>query len=398
MPSRARPTARSSRRWTTLAAWAALTERIELGLLVGANTFRNPGLTAKARPDRRPHQRRTCLARPRRRLERSRARRLRARLRPRLRRAPGPPRRGPGRHHRALPWRVGGLAARWRLPRSMTSWRGRCRCAGRVACRSWSAAAARRRPCARPPATRMRGTASATSSGSSASSASSRGTAPTVGRDIAEIAFSCGPFVIIRDDPADALRVLNEALAPYDSAGAGQRGHLARPARAHRRALAQLRRDRGHLRHRRPAGALRSRDDRANDRGTGTRRRLMTAALSWSSQAATAAPSSAMAWPCWPRRRGRTSARRPRTRPLDHRQHRRRPRAPRAARLPRPRHRPVHASRPGQRGHGLGRAGRDLVGARDARAVRAADLVRASATATSPPSSCARSACAAAPG
>ncbi|MFI5291372.1 MAG: LLM class flavin-dependent oxidoreductase [Candidatus Limnocylindrales bacterium] len=34
--------------WTMLAAWAALTERIELGLLVGANTFRNPSLTAKS--------------------------------------------------------------------------------------------------------------------------------------------------------------------------------------------------------------------------------------------------------------------------------------------------------------------------------------------------------------
>jgi alkanesulfonate monooxygenase SsuD/methylene tetrahydromethanopterin reductase-like flavin-dependent oxidoreductase (luciferase family) len=30
-----------------LAAWAALTTRVELGLLVGANTFRDPGLTAK---------------------------------------------------------------------------------------------------------------------------------------------------------------------------------------------------------------------------------------------------------------------------------------------------------------------------------------------------------------
>jgi F420-dependent oxidoreductase-like protein len=33
--------------WTTLSATAAVTERIRLGLMVGANTFRNPGLTAK---------------------------------------------------------------------------------------------------------------------------------------------------------------------------------------------------------------------------------------------------------------------------------------------------------------------------------------------------------------
>jgi F420-dependent oxidoreductase-like protein len=33
--------------WTALAAIAALTSRIRLGLMVGANTFRNPGLTAK---------------------------------------------------------------------------------------------------------------------------------------------------------------------------------------------------------------------------------------------------------------------------------------------------------------------------------------------------------------
>jgi len=34
--------------WTTLAAWAAQTERITLGLMVGANTFRSPGLTLKS--------------------------------------------------------------------------------------------------------------------------------------------------------------------------------------------------------------------------------------------------------------------------------------------------------------------------------------------------------------
>jgi alkanesulfonate monooxygenase SsuD/methylene tetrahydromethanopterin reductase-like flavin-dependent oxidoreductase (luciferase family) len=33
--------------WMSLAAWAKATQRARLGLLVGANTFRNPGLTAK---------------------------------------------------------------------------------------------------------------------------------------------------------------------------------------------------------------------------------------------------------------------------------------------------------------------------------------------------------------
>src|SRR5439155_5685818 len=34
--------------YATLAAWAKVTSRVRLGLLVGANTFRNPGLVAKA--------------------------------------------------------------------------------------------------------------------------------------------------------------------------------------------------------------------------------------------------------------------------------------------------------------------------------------------------------------
>ena len=33
--------------WTTLAALGPITQRVRLGLMVGANTFRNPGLTAK---------------------------------------------------------------------------------------------------------------------------------------------------------------------------------------------------------------------------------------------------------------------------------------------------------------------------------------------------------------
>ncbi|MGI8658050.1 MAG: LLM class flavin-dependent oxidoreductase [Candidatus Limnocylindria bacterium] len=34
--------------YATLAAWAKVTARVKLGLLVGANTFRNPGLVAKS--------------------------------------------------------------------------------------------------------------------------------------------------------------------------------------------------------------------------------------------------------------------------------------------------------------------------------------------------------------
>ena len=33
--------------WQTLAAWAMATEKVQIGLMVGANTFRNPGLVAK---------------------------------------------------------------------------------------------------------------------------------------------------------------------------------------------------------------------------------------------------------------------------------------------------------------------------------------------------------------
>ena len=45
--------------WTALAAWAMATERTRVGLLVGANTFRNPGSRRKDRHDPRPHQRRS---------------------------------------------------------------------------------------------------------------------------------------------------------------------------------------------------------------------------------------------------------------------------------------------------------------------------------------------------
>ena len=74
--------------WMALAGWAMATERTRLGLLVGANTFRNPGLTAKLARDPRSHQRRPGDPRHRRGVVRPRASGPRHRLRVRLRAAP----------------------------------------------------------------------------------------------------------------------------------------------------------------------------------------------------------------------------------------------------------------------------------------------------------------------
>ncbi len=60
---RARGSSRSSRAGPPLRAWPAVTSRIRLGLMVGANTFRQPGPDRQARHDARPHQRRPGGAR-----------------------------------------------------------------------------------------------------------------------------------------------------------------------------------------------------------------------------------------------------------------------------------------------------------------------------------------------
>ena len=45
--------------WLTLAAWAQATKRVRLGLMVGANTFREPALDREDGHDARPHLRRS---------------------------------------------------------------------------------------------------------------------------------------------------------------------------------------------------------------------------------------------------------------------------------------------------------------------------------------------------
>ena len=79
--------------WSILAGWSQVTERATLGLMVGANTFRNPGLTAKLATTLDHLSRRPRHPRHRRGLVRARARGVRDRLRQRVRRAARPPRR-----------------------------------------------------------------------------------------------------------------------------------------------------------------------------------------------------------------------------------------------------------------------------------------------------------------
>jgi alkanesulfonate monooxygenase SsuD/methylene tetrahydromethanopterin reductase-like flavin-dependent oxidoreductase (luciferase family) len=202
--------------WTLLGAWAALTQRIELGLLVGANTFRNPGLTAKAvltvdhisggrawlglggawfETEHRaygldfggsPGERLTWLDEG--------LAAVTALLRGDAASSPPDghyaftdlvarplPVRGPGR----LPILVGGGGEQKTLKiaaRYADAWHG----FGGIE-RFKRKISILGEHCA------------------------------TVGRDIAEITLSNGPYVCIRDEPADALAVLNAALAPYGS-------------------------------------------------------------------------------------------------------------------------------------------------------------------------------------
>jgi alkanesulfonate monooxygenase SsuD/methylene tetrahydromethanopterin reductase-like flavin-dependent oxidoreductase (luciferase family) len=196
--------------WTLLAAWAALTERLELGLLVGANTFRNPGLTAKAALTvdhisggrswlgiggawfetehsaygldfgRSPGQRLAWLDEALRSPRSCRATRHLAHGRP-LR-----------------------LPATWSPDRLVQS-RGACQFVGggeqktlKVAARyadAWHGFGG---------VERFKRKIGILAEHCAA-----------VGRDIGEITFSNGPYVCIRDEPTDALAALNAALAPY---------------------------------------------------------------------------------------------------------------------------------------------------------------------------------------
>ena len=186
-----------------LAGWAGVTSRATLGLMVGANTFRNPALTAKmATTLDHMSNGRAILGIGGAWFE-TRARGLRHRLRLRLRRAARLARRGGRAHAQMLRGR--GDGARPALPREARPQRpaadpGTPADPDRRRRREEDAAHGRqvrrrlehrRRPRLRPP--------------------QGRGPAPLVrrvGRDESEIERTLGlGLVVIRDDPAEARRV-----------------------------------------------------------------------------------------------------------------------------------------------------------------------------------------------
>ncbi len=144
--------------WLTLAAWAQATERVRIGLMVGANTFRRPGLDRQDGDDARPHLGWARDPRDRRRLVRGGARRLRDRVRERLPGATPLAWRGAPDHARDAPRRAtdGRRPAATRPPRSGTT-----RCPSRRTCRCSSAVAASRSRSSWSPATATRTTSAA---------------------------------------------------------------------------------------------------------------------------------------------------------------------------------------------------------------------------------------------
>ena len=92
--------------WLTLAAWAQATERVRIGLMVGANTFREPALTAKMATTLDHISNGRAILGIGARLVRDRAQRVRARVRRRVPGAAALARRGAADHARHAPRRA----------------------------------------------------------------------------------------------------------------------------------------------------------------------------------------------------------------------------------------------------------------------------------------------------
>ena len=137
--------------WLTLAAWAQATERVRIGLMVGANTFREPALTAKMATTLDHISNGRAILGIGARVVRGGARGVRVRVRERLPGAAALAGRGAADHARDAPRRAARprpARATRRRPSATTRHRSRnaCRCSSAVAARrsrsSWSPATA----------------------------------------------------------------------------------------------------------------------------------------------------------------------------------------------------------------------------------------------------------------
>ena len=354
--------------WSTLSATAAVTSRVRLGLMVGANTFRNPGLTAKlATTLDNVSDGRAVLG-------------IGGAWFEREHEAFGIPDWGSGFGERLDRLDESVMLMRRLLRRRAGDARGPVLrddgCALRTAPDPGQAAdphrrlRARRRPCERPRSGPTPGIPPARVDEVAAKLAILDEHCADVGRDRGEIELTVSFPMIIRDDAADAEAAYASILAHNGSRGHGPGAVPARLADEGRRRAATLpgpRVQHGHRRGcrtrttaRRSSGSARSTACSRMPDGPPQRR-----------------PGSRAGWGS---RRGQAGARPPGPawRSADgRRQHRRRPRASRAPCHARPRHRHVHPRRGREPGARLGRRGRDVRGGRDARPVRRADLVPA---------------------
>ena len=191
--------------WLTLAAWAQATERVRIGLMVGANTFREPALTAKMATTLDHISRRPGDPRHRRGVVRGGARGVRARVRERASRSgcAGSARRCrscAGCSTASEPTATGAALHGEGRPQRPAAGPGAPAAAA-------SAAAASRSRSSSSPATPTRTTSAAASTSVRRKEEILLQHCETVGRDPSEIERTTGiGTVVIRDDRAEAER------------------------------------------------------------------------------------------------------------------------------------------------------------------------------------------------
>ena len=236
--------------------------------MVGANTFRNPGLVVKSITTLDHISRRAGHPRHRRGVVRVRAHRPWHRVRAERRRAPGLARRGRRGDANAARWRHGDLAAG--RPLRLPGPASRARIRSSRTCRSSSAATVARRPSGRSPATRDQWNGFGTPGRAGRAERGPERLPGGRGSPDDAVERTVNIWMVIRDDPAEARRVWESQQAfntepidePEIARGRPILGSVEQVAARLREYVDAGLPDRD----RRAARAVRPRDDRAPDR------------------------------------------------------------------------------------------------------------------------------------